>query len=153
MIGVPLFCLSVANLSTSLSDLFRKAFFETAQFFKRSCCNKKQKTRPSDENSTISKEINHENKGIINPNFGAEFITKNSKLNNVAFDSDDEESDDYEKIEEKQQIRIPLAIAITILAAYNSIGALVFNRTEADWSKTQAAYFSFITMATIGKYK
>ena len=150
MIGIPLFCLSVANISTTLSDLFRTAFFRSMQFIKNKYCRKRgneSKSKNPKHNDQVS-SIEHA--GTINSNIGAVFIKNNETKQQEIIDDFDEDND-YEDTEETEtKARVPLYIAIGILALYNAIGALIFNRTEADWDKTQAAYFSFVTMATIG---
>lgn len=152
MIGIPLFCLSVANISTTLSDLFRTTFFETTQFLKGKICKKRQhKTKSKilkNPNENISTS---DHSGAINTNIGAVFITNNeTNKTEIVNDYDYEENDNEDTDESKIKARVPLWVAIGILALYNAIGALIFNRTEEDWDKTQAAYFSFVTMATIG---
>ena len=151
-----MFCLSVANISTTLSDLFRTGFFETMQFLKRKFF-KQHHQHQSETKSKTSKLKNptdkispFEQSGIINTNIGAAFITTNESKKQEIIDDYDEDEDEEDIEETKIKARVPLWIAIGILALYNAIGALIFNRTEADWDKTQAAYFSFITMATIG---
>jgi hypothetical protein len=153
MIGIPLFCLSVANISTTLSDLFRTAFFRSMQFIKNKYCRKRgneSKSKNSKHKNPNDQVSSIEHNGTINSNIGAAFI-KNNETNKQEIIDDFDEDNDYEDTEETEtKARVPLYIAIGILALYNAIGALIFNRTEADWDKTQAAYFSYITIATIG---
>ena len=47
----------------------------------------------------------------------------------------------------KQQL--PMTISISFLTVYIAIGAYLFNNLE-KWSLIESAYFSFITLATIG---
>ena len=138
MIGIPLFCLSIANLSIALGNMFRVAYCKFIEILKAGCSNNNAK-------SSSKKEKKNE----INNNFGPSFIT--APKNEVHEEDDsDEESIGDDAAELTPRVRIPLIFAILILAVYLLIGAFVFQKTESDWNNTHSAYFSFITMATIG---
>ena len=47
-------------------------------------------------------------------------------------------------------IPIPIIVNILIITAYVLIGAVVFSRWEDGWSMMTSAYFSLITLTTIG---
>ena len=153
MIGIPLFCLSIANLSIAIGNLFRTAYYETIQLFKRNCCSNNE--NKANKNKTKSKEKTND---LLNCNIGPSFISNdkilnNNKLvdkNNNVSETESDEDDDETGDTLNNRVRIPLAIAILILAVYIMIGAFVFKNTESNWNNTQSAYFAFITMATIG---
>ena len=46
-------------------------------------------------------------------------------------------------------IAIPIIVNILIIAGYVGVGAVVFSAWE-EWSTMAAAYFSFVTLTTIG---
>lgn len=48
-----------------------------------------------------------------------------------------------------QDVRVPIPIVLTFVACYVMIGALLFEWLE-EWSLSDAAYFCFITLSTIG---
>jgi len=52
-------------------------------------------------------------------------------------------------IKQQHKQQLPMTISITFLTVYIAIGAYIFNNLE-KWSLIESAYFSFITLATIG---
>ena len=50
-----------------------------------------------------------------------------------------------------KRVSIPLYIVMLIVILYVYIGSLVLNFLEG-WNFTQAVYFSFVSMSTIGMY-
>ncbi|KAF6774749.1 hypothetical protein AHF37_07733 [Paragonimus kellicotti] len=61
----------------------------------------------------------------------------------------DEEDLDAEYRKSGEVIAVPLTVSIVVLAAYTILGAIIFRIWE-DWNFADAAYFSFVTIATIG---
>lgn len=47
---------------------------------------------------------------------------------------------------------VPLAVIALVLAFYIAMGACIFSLWE-EWSLLDGAYFCFVTLTTIGKYK
>jgi hypothetical protein len=50
---------------------------------------------------------------------------------------------------QQQQQRVPVSVVLAFLVGYICIGAAVFSAWE-EWSYLDGAYFSFITLSTIG---
>ncbi|CAH8546879.1 unnamed protein product [Dicrocoelium dendriticum] len=59
----------------------------------------------------------------------------------------DEEVD--EESEQSEELAVPLIVSVIVLTAYIAIGGLIFPLWE-EWSFADSAYFSFITLSTIG---
>ena len=151
MVGIPLFLLSVANASVALGDLFRKMYSKIFHFV---CCVKKKTPK---NNKSASKTLSNEdmyNQEVSNDFMGAGFI--NEKKKSHATSNDDQNDDQDEMLDDElsdadnSRVSVPLALAITIICLYIGLGAVIFTNLE-DWSHVQSSYFSFITMATIGK--
>ncbi len=66
----------------------------------------------------------------------------------VPIDEDEEEEDEDEDEEEKEA-GVPITVCFGTMMTYLMIGALIFNYMEG-WGLLTAAYFSFVTLATIG---
>lgn len=49
----------------------------------------------------------------------------------------------------RERVAVPLTVTMIIIAAYIWIGSALFHNFEG-WTMTQAGYFCFITLATIG---
>lgn len=55
--------------------------------------------------------------------------------------------EEEEKTKNKQ---VPLTVVLLMIVGYLSIGAVIFTNLENGWSFMSAAYFCFVTLATIG---
>jgi len=64
-------------------------------------------------------------------------------------------SDLYEVIHDPDDsgiINVPISLTIVMIAAYLFLGAILFSVWN-DWSWITSAYFSFVTLATIGSLR
>ena len=52
-------------------------------------------------------------------------------------------------IKQQHKQQLPMTISISFLTVYIAVGAYIFNNLE-KWSLIESAYFSFITLSTIG---
>lgn len=78
------------------------------------------------------------------------FLYKTKVQSNTQDDYDDDyESDDEDENAEEDKLHVPLTVSVIVLSIYTLIGAVIFPAWE-DWSTANAAYFSFITISTIG---
>ena len=48
-----------------------------------------------------------------------------------------------------KQVQVPIILTLCTMGAYIVLGALVFANIE-DWKLSDAIYFSFVTLTTIG---
>lgn len=60
-----------------------------------------------------------------------------------------EDDDDDDENEDEEEITIPLTLTLLVIAGYIGLGALIFAVWE-NWDAMAAAYFTFITVSTIG---
>ena len=164
-IGIPLFLMCIANISGVLGDMFR---FLYAKVCCRLCIKKKKPVQPqsnlpgqagefigdgtarTDLNGTRSalgnqaQWANNKELAGMNPKApgynGAKVVDDNQDFENEMKDADDDE----------ERVTVPLTITMIIITFYIALGALLFNLFE-DWTPVEAAYFCYITLATIGK--
>ncbi|XP_070206154.1 potassium channel subfamily K member 6-like [Littorina saxatilis] len=47
-------------------------------------------------------------------------------------------------------VRVPVLVSVAFIIGYIVLGAFLFPQVEEHWTKAEAAYFSFITLSTIG---
>ena len=160
-IGIPLFLMCIANISGVLGDMFR---FLYARVCCRLCMKKKKPqqspagqagdyagdgTSRSDLNGTRSalgnqaqwannKELDGMNPKAAGYN-GAKVVDDNQDFENDMKDADEDED----------RVTVPLTITMIIITFYIALGALLFNLFE-EWTPVEAAYFCYITLATIG---
>jgi len=57
--------------------------------------------------------------------------------------------DEEDEGDEEEEVTVPLTVSVSLMAAYLGLGALTFVTFEG-WSAMEGAYFSFITLSTIG---
>ncbi|VDP99996.1 unnamed protein product [Trichobilharzia regenti] len=73
-------------------------------------------------------------------------------MQSVDQEDDLEADDDFDELHsdnDGSKMHVPLTVSVIVLSVYTLIGAAIFPRWE-DWSMANAAYFSFITISTIG---
>lgn len=71
-----------------------------------------------------------------------------AQVQTVTIDEDEGELE-LDEVYREKLIAVPLTVSIVILSVYTLIGAVLFPQWE-DWSLADSAYFSFITISTIG---
>ncbi|TPP62004.1 Potassium channel subfamily K 8 [Fasciola gigantica] len=143
VIGIPLMLIYLAIIGNLLARIFRMVYVNII------CCRcfydvirrKRQKQlerlRRWEQDLREHEEEEARRRGLPVPP---------SKVQAVVVDED--ESEDADMYREKV-VAVPLTVSIIILAAYTLIGAVLFPQWE-DWNLADSAYFSFITISTIG---
>ena len=133
LLGVPLFLISIANISGAFADMFRHMY---ANFFCYAC----KKYLTNDEGSD-KKQVNDLEKiqDVKEDEFSGHTKTK------VV---DDEDDDDYEE-EEKKKANVPLIIVLCLLYGYMIFGGWIFTLIET-WTFVNGIYFSFVSLGTLG---
>lgn len=159
----------LANISSVLGDMFR---FLYSRVCCRLCLNRKKKNPKTEkkENSKLNETENDQDKikkseddfdgkvDRVGLETGTEWtknnkkeISKQSEAENSAKVIDDNEDldNDMKGEDENEKVSVPLTITMIILTGYIIIGAIIFFEFE-NWEIISAAYFCFITLATIG---
>jgi hypothetical protein len=140
MIGIPLFLLTMADISLGMSKLFKSGFNKIARFL---CLKKESKKDKIEE--------------VYDPTnaFEARFVE--DEIDDDFFETSEyEENISYRNRNASYRMRnsaysVPLIIALFIFALYIFIGSLIFEKLEG-LTKIKSSYFSFITVATIGNF-
>ncbi|UJR15593.1 hypothetical protein I4U23_002529 [Adineta vaga] len=141
-IGIPIFLLCVANISGVLGEMFR---FIYAKIICAPCTLMKRrratarKAKEEEENGTSTNPVVWSAQDDIKKNSIKPPINATGIANDV--------DDDIQR--ENQRVAVPLTVTMVIIAAYIWIGSVLFHNFEG-WSMTEAGYFCFITLATIG---
>jgi hypothetical protein len=66
-----------------------------------------------------------------------------------AFDEEDNSDEEDDEDDEDDGPRVPLLLLFIILASYIYLGSVSFMNIET-WTNMQSAYFSYISLSTIG---
>ena len=162
LIGIPLFLVCLANISSLLGDIFRFAYSSILHAF---CCicrsysdhrNGRQKRRRSREIEPVSK-IEYVGSRSIDPAWPEaidERLTddesdREGKHYTQNEDIDDDDEENVDEVWNRIEHRVPTALVICIIIGYLCLGGLMFQRFE-NWTMTQSVYFSYITLSTVG---
>lgn len=139
-IGIPLFLMCTANISTVLSFLFRWSYVKV-------CCgvcnyrDRKKKEREADETGEVVQTKAQVIAGKENVNDSqTRIIDDNEDLENEINDKDDIDN-----------VSVPLTVTILVITGYIMIGAVIFHFFEG-WTVIESAYFCFVTLSTIGMF-
>ena len=120
----------------------------------------------SQQVNTVSHEQNYDNH--IEQFYDKQYVGKINMKGSDPLYQDEEESDNEDYFENylylneyanelsvhrrvKKVVNLPLTITVIILVGYVAIGGLIFSSIE-EWSFLRACYFSFTSLATIGKH-
>jgi hypothetical protein len=158
LIGLPIFFLCAANTGSSMANAFRF-------IYSRICCGycnyikmrrlklrllnfansayASQPTTPTLTNNNagsdgVSNRMLDYESDSIKPNYA-----QMNEVNRYVIEASINENSDYRKI------TVPISVTIFVLGSYIIIGASLFSTWE-HWTFLEGAYFSFITMSTIG---
>jgi len=140
MIGIPLFLLTMADVSLAMSKLFKNGFNKLARFL---CLKKQPKKEKCDE---VYDPTNVFEARFVHDERDEDFFETNEYQENV---SNINRNASYRM--RNSAYSVPLIIALFIFALYIFIGSLIFEKLEG-LSKIKSSYFSFITVATIGTF-
>ncbi|UJR15786.1 hypothetical protein I4U23_002718 [Adineta vaga] len=155
LIGIPIFLLCLANISSILGDMFR---FMYSTFLHCMCCccrvymrNRRRKRRMRDGKSSNQHAMDYVGKTSIDPNWpeATQQQTDGERLSDDEYDMDHDDDDDMEDVWTRMESRVPILVVILIIIGYVFLGALVVNQFEG-WSMRESVYFCYITLSTIG---
>lgn len=149
LIGIPIFLLCLANISSVLGDIFR---FMYAGLLRCVCClcrtytrnRRRVKRRTNAGKNKPKDEIDYIGTASIDPSWPEAMRTAEDKYSDEEYD--EEEDDD---IWDHLEGRVPFGAVILIIIGYICLGAFMFNRFE-KWTMIQSVYFCFVTLATMG---
>lgn len=146
LIGIPIFLLCLANISSVLGDIFR---FMYAGLLHCCCCACRAYTRARRRRIRQIREQRIKNpSGIDYTGATASDPTwpDTGRSNDEQLFDDEEEDDD---IWDRMEGRVPFGAVILIIIGYICLGAFMFNKFES-WTLIQSVYFCYITLSTIG---
>ncbi|CAF1296485.1 unnamed protein product [Rotaria sordida] len=161
LIGIPIFLLCLANISSVLGDIFRFMYSGLLHCF---CCvcraytrNRRRQTQQIYNRKIKSPQgDDYVGTATIDPSWPEANRHINRKLNdddenNYDNDNDNNDDDDDYKddIWSRMESRVPFGAVILIIIGYICLGAFMFNKFEG-WTMIQSVYFCYITLATIG---
>jgi hypothetical protein len=138
-IGIPIFLLCLANLSSTLGHLF-KLIYAKLKYYLAMCFSKKYKKQLMKNND----QTNYENEMSSNV-----LSNQLNQLENKLYESDVDLSgfgDNQSCFDQNDEI--PVLVVLTVIVIYILSGAFIFSYFES-WSLTQSAYFVYVTLSTI----
>ncbi len=154
LIGIPLFLLWISRLSLRFGKFFRAFYSRVLLILKYVFCPKKlcckgRSSRP--RRSTIRSDVFSKVESV-------EMSTSDEEMSSASIYSNESIEDIFLNTQSRfevfrkpiRKVAIPLYIVICILGLYVYVGSLVLNYLEG-WNFTEAIYFSFVSMSTIGK--
>ena len=136
--------LTLANIGEVMANIFRYTYLNV-------CCCGFLKRRPGGPNKTSPKPPADTNsdtamqawKDRYNAGKQGQLDTADAGNPTVLDDDDDDEDEDLDKVS------VPLTVTLFLVGSYVFLGALLFGVwDQLDWMA--GAYFSFITIATVG---
>ncbi|CAF0933943.1 unnamed protein product [Adineta steineri] len=154
LIGIPIFLLCLANISSILGDMFR-FLYSTSLHFMCCCCriymrSRYRKRRLRGENSFNQQKIGYVGTGSVDPHWPeANHQYDGDKLSDEEYDIDDEIDQEMDDIWNRMESRVPILAVLIIIIGYIFFGAFIFNRFEG-WTMVESVYFCYITLSTIG---
>ncbi|CAH8569152.1 unnamed protein product [Heterobilharzia americana] len=146
IIGIPLMLIYLALIGNMLARMFRviflnllccRCFYDT---IKRKREERRKRLQEWEQRLREHEEEEAKRRGLPLPP---------KKIQTFDEDSDLEADEDDDEIIDGSKLHVPLTISVIVLSMYTLIGAVIFPTWE-DWSTASAAYFSFITISTIG---
>lgn len=156
-IGIPIFLLCLANLSSAFGDIFKFIFTTLHQF---NPLKKLKKTGNSSKSTSKMRFSNMEM--LLNLNKGIEgqiadvpedlILNELNKLYDPNYSEDDEtdnEDDDELDDEDPNKVQIPFLLLMFVIVLYTMLGAYLFRYFE-NWSLVQSAYFVYVSLSTMG---
>ncbi|CAH8550461.1 unnamed protein product [Schistosoma intercalatum] len=148
IIGIPLMLIYLAIIGNLLARGFRLIFLNLVccrcfyDIIRRKRERRRKRMHQWEESLREHEEEEARRRGLPLP-------PKKVQSNTQDDYDDDYESDDEDENAEEEKLHVPLTVSVIVLSIYTLIGAVIFPAWE-DWSTANAAYFSFITISTIG---
>lgn len=144
IIGIPLFLLWISKLSYRFGTIFRAFYSLILLGYKRifchsSCCKRlkrKESILEEFESAAMNPKIDQ---------FDSTSIFSTDSLEDIFYNTT--RFDSFSAVSER--VSIPLLVVLMILVFYAYIGTVVLNYLEG-WNFTEAIYFSFVSISTIG---
>ena len=143
IIGIPLFLLTLANISSILGDFFKFIYGNIICFpcnYMYKLHKGRGKKRRLDEEYDEDDDDDDENKDYT-------FRKKEKELNAEKAQVIDDQEDEEE--EEEREINVPLCIVLGIVGSYMYLGGLIFSNNEG-WTMIQSVYFVYVSLTTMG---
>ena len=160
LIGIPIFLLCLANISSILGDMFR-LMYSTLLHCVCCCCRiyaRSQRRLLRGKNSIRREGIQYVGTTSTDPNWPeisregrrGRFNANSDYIDNEDEDDiDDDIEDDFNDVFSRMESRVPILAVISIIISYLCLGAVMFNYFEG-WTIREAIYFCYITLSTIG---
>lgn len=142
-LGIPMFLMSVANVSSILGDLFRFLYSHIFCFV----CNAMMKDSEEEEAAKAAKKQKPKavNAAAVEPETDWELSADGKpKKQAAAVVVDSNESDD-----DDERVSVPLIVVVMIFCLYTGFGGYLFDVLE-EWSMVSSCYFSFVSLSTMG---
>ena len=152
--------MGVANISSILSDISRFLYGALVTFLSSFV---KRKNKDDEETNESEKQnienSNEENEkkieGIISNKSDKSKLS--SSKQNLSDDKNEpveavDEDDEEEEEEDEDKVSVPLFLIFIIFGSYLYIGSAIFSNIET-WSEIKSAYFSYVSLSTMGNYK
>ncbi|XP_064621196.1 uncharacterized protein LOC135484052 isoform X3 [Lineus longissimus] len=164
MFGIPLMLLCMAYIGSIWANILRLIYAGLIKCFQVSHKKKKKKPEKSKVKEQPSTDIKSSKDAIKKdkPDGDAKECEKkpldeNEKAGSSQEAAEPEKDGDVEvgkkeketQKPEDEEIRVPILLAVFILAVYMAFGAVLFHLWEG-WGYLESSYFCFITFSTIG---
>jgi hypothetical protein len=154
LIGIPIFLLCLANISSILGDMFR--FLYSTLLHCICCCCRiyARSRRPKRTGKSINSHgIEYVGSTSMDPSWPEDHRpVAGDKFHYDTHDNDDDGDnidDEIYDVYYRMESRVPVLAVISIIIAYIYLGSLMFNYFEG-WSMIICVYFCYITLSTIG---
>jgi hypothetical protein len=161
MVGIPIFLIALANLIGTMTNLIKAIYSSIEQaILKLVNSRKKKQGKPNPD------EVDTGATGSLGKpeELNSEIENSTAKAGKYGLEEDDQNCSDDEESEEdisankkkansnrKITVVVPLVVVLAIMAGYMAIGVFVYSSFES-WNHVSAAYFTFITISTIGEF-
>lgn len=150
LIGIPIFLLCLANISSVLGDIFR---FMYAGLLRCVCCvcrtytrnRRRTKRRTRTGKNKPKEDIDYTGTASLDPTWPEAMQNTDEKYSDEEYEDEEEDGDIWDHIEG----RVPFGAVVLIIIGYICLGAFMFNRFE-KWSLTSSVYFCYVTLSTMG---
>lgn len=155
LLGIPLMLMFLANIGDAMANFFRVAYGRGCCYF---CWKQRQKNYEISRQQARRGRVGGSEGGKSREGWGSRDVSPARPGTGASRLSVDDLADAVPagggrvaEIEdpEEEVINVPISLTLVIIAAYIFIGAVLFAAWN-DWSWITGAYFSFVTLSTIG---
>jgi hypothetical protein len=152
LIGIPIFLLCLANISSILGDMFR-FLYSTLLHCICCCCRIYARSRRAKRTGRVvrTEGIQYVGSTSMDPSWPEAHRSHTEDQHSYIDDDVDDENIDEEiyDVYSRMESRVPILVIIAIIIGYICLGALMFSYSEG-WTMLISVYFCYITLATIG---